>query len=198
MGTLGASRYSHIIDKIRETIKASGKRFYIFLVGKPNVPKLANFPEIDVFVLVACPENSLLDSRDYLRPIITPFELDVALNSNREWTGEFFANFRDLLPQGKAFEDFGKSDKEGDISLISGKIRTTDLNQDQTKTDDNYALSVQDTRITSLHQNGGAGEFLSQRSWQGLEQKLGESEPSLAKEGQNGIAWEYVDAKPKS
>ena len=76
VGTLGASRYGNIIDKISETVIASGKKYYIFLVGKPNVPKLANFPEIDVFVLVACPENSLLESRDFLRPIITPFELD--------------------------------------------------------------------------------------------------------------------------
>ena len=80
VGTLGASRYGTIIDKIRETITTSGKKCYTFLVGKPNVPKLANFPEIDVFVLVACPENSLLSSRDFLKPIITPFELDVALN----------------------------------------------------------------------------------------------------------------------
>ena len=80
VGTLGASRYGAIIDKIRETIAISGKKCYTFLVGKPNVPKLANFPEIDVFVLVACPENSLLSSRDFLKPIITPFELDVALN----------------------------------------------------------------------------------------------------------------------
>ena len=50
--------------------------------------------EIDVFVLVACPENSLLDSKEYLKPIITPFELDVALNSDRMWTGHYYANFR--------------------------------------------------------------------------------------------------------
>jgi diphthamide biosynthesis protein 2 len=94
VGTLGASRYGTIINQIRDTVKAAGKKVYIFLLGKPNVPKLANFPEIDVFVLVACPENSLLDSKDFLQPIITPFELDVALNGNREWNGDFHANFK--------------------------------------------------------------------------------------------------------
>ena len=33
------------------------------MMGKPNVPKMANFMEIDVFVLVACPENSLINSQ---------------------------------------------------------------------------------------------------------------------------------------
>ncbi len=33
------------------------------MMGKPNVPKMANFMEVDIFVLVACPENSLIDSQ---------------------------------------------------------------------------------------------------------------------------------------
>jgi diphthamide biosynthesis protein 2 len=67
-------------------------------VGKLNPAKLANFPEIDVYTLIACPENSLLDSRDFYRPVITPFELEVALNSNRQWTGDYTTDFRQLLP----------------------------------------------------------------------------------------------------
>ena len=120
VGTLGASRYGAIIDQVRKIVKAAGKKVYTFLVGKPNVPKLANFPEIDVFVLVACPENSLLDSKEYLKPIITPFELDVALNSDREWTGHYYANFRDILPDGKEYCEFQKNENHADMSLISG------------------------------------------------------------------------------
>ena len=40
-----------------ELIKSVGKKSYTFVVGKINVPKLANFQEIEAFVLVACPEN---------------------------------------------------------------------------------------------------------------------------------------------
>ena len=53
-------------------------QYYTIAVGKLNVPKIANFLEIDVFVLVACPENSLLDSRDFFKPVITPYELELA------------------------------------------------------------------------------------------------------------------------
>ena len=190
VGTLGVSRYGLIMDQIRSVVKKSGKRVYTFLVGKPNVPKLANFPEIDTFVLVSCPENSLLDSREFLKPIITPFELDVALNGNREWTGNYEANFRQILPDGPCFCEFGRNqDEDGlNFSLISGKIRTN--NEDIEENGRRNELAVQDTRISSLHQMGG-GEFLRHRTWQGLEQKIGETAPALVVEGQSGIAWSY-------
>lgn len=38
-------------------------QYYTIAVGKLNVAKLANFMEIDVYVLVACPEASLVDSQ---------------------------------------------------------------------------------------------------------------------------------------
>lgn len=37
-------------------------------MGKLNVAKMANFMEVDVYVLVACPESSLMDSQ--VLPII--------------------------------------------------------------------------------------------------------------------------------
>ena len=56
----------------RDRIRGAGKRCYTFLVGKPNVAKLANFPEIDVFVLVACPETSFPDTSDFFQGYIFP------------------------------------------------------------------------------------------------------------------------------
>jgi diphthamide biosynthesis protein 2 len=39
---------------------------------------LANFPEIEVFVMVADPQGLILDSKEYLSPIITPHEAYLA------------------------------------------------------------------------------------------------------------------------
>jgi hypothetical protein len=36
---------------------------YTFVVGKLSVEKLANFPEVDVFVRVACPHSTFVDSK---------------------------------------------------------------------------------------------------------------------------------------
>ena len=54
-------------------------------MGKPSPAKLANFPEIDVFVLVADPQGMILDSKEYYAPIITPYEAMMAFSENAEW-----------------------------------------------------------------------------------------------------------------
>jgi diphthamide biosynthesis protein 2 len=46
VGTLGVTRYQNVIDYVKDVVKKSGKKSYTFLVGKPNVPKLANFSEV--------------------------------------------------------------------------------------------------------------------------------------------------------
>ena len=137
-------------------------------------------------MLVACPENSIFDSKEYLAPVITPFELDVALNEDRDWTGQFIANFSQILPKGKHHVPFRHEDRT-DISLISGKVRTTNL-EDSDKI--GSALATQETSLSVLHRSGG-GEFLLERSWRGLEQKLGETEVKDAVEGKTGIASGY-------
>jgi diphthamide biosynthesis protein 2 len=60
VGTLAVANFLGVIQSLQKLIKRAGKRFYTLSMGKLNVPKLANFPEIDMFVLVACPESSLV------------------------------------------------------------------------------------------------------------------------------------------
>lgn len=98
VGTLGVADYLSIIQQLKETLRRAGKKSYTFAMGKLNVPKLANFLEIDIFVLIACPENSLLDTSEFYKPVVTPFEMDVACNKAREWSEEYVMDFRRLLP----------------------------------------------------------------------------------------------------
>ena len=86
-----------------------GKRAYILAVGKLNPAKLANFQvplflpllppppfsplqkEIDVFVNVCCPESvmEVFDTaQEYQKPIVTPFEVEMALDFGSVWTGK--------------------------------------------------------------------------------------------------------------
>lgn len=59
----------------------AGKKTYTLLMGKPNPAKLANFPEIEVFVMLADPQGLILDSKEYLSPIITPHEALLAFTN---------------------------------------------------------------------------------------------------------------------
>ena len=53
MGTLGVAGCVAATEQVRRLARAAGKRTYTFLMGKPSPAKLANFPEIDVFVMMA-------------------------------------------------------------------------------------------------------------------------------------------------
>lgn len=97
-GTLGVSRTRDVITHLKTLVKNAGKKSYTFVVGKLNVAKLANFLEVDVFVLVACQQNTLMDSKEFLKPVVTPFEMEVACNQARQWTGDYITDFAQLLP----------------------------------------------------------------------------------------------------
>ena len=113
-GTLAVEGHQKIITVLSSIIKESGKNLYILLLGKLNPAKLANFPEIDIFVMIACPESTFLDttvSSSYSKPIATPHEVIIALSDysnaaiidqlphkNKEWNGFSIVNFQELLP----------------------------------------------------------------------------------------------------
>jgi len=63
VATLGSAGYLAIVENLKKLIRANGKRVYTFVMGKLNVAKMANFMEVDVYCIVASPENSLIDSK---------------------------------------------------------------------------------------------------------------------------------------
>jgi diphthamide biosynthesis enzyme Dph1/Dph2-like protein len=44
-----AAGYLHIIEQMKELIRAAGKKSYTLVMGRPNSAKLANFPEVCYF-----------------------------------------------------------------------------------------------------------------------------------------------------
>lgn len=96
-GTLGVSGNLAVIERVKRVVEAAGRRWYLLMVGKPNAAKLGNFAEMDVFVLVACAQNSLIDCKDYLRPVLTPFEIEVALGGRDWFSSPYSPDFADML-----------------------------------------------------------------------------------------------------
>ena len=188
-GTLGIKDHIKVMDRLKQIVKNAGKKSYTFVVGKLNVAKLANFAEIDVYVLVACPENTLVDSSEFYRPIITPYELEVACNQAREWTGDYFTDFRELLPGSTGHVELSaERSAQMDVSLVTGGVRSLGLEENPESYSTGGGLVSRDQVLTVAT----SGEFLSSRSWQGLEQKLGQTPVTKAVEGTKGIAASYA------
>jgi diphthamide biosynthesis protein 2 len=135
---------------LRALIKKAGRKSYTVCVGKLNPAKLGNFAEVQAWVLVACPEGSLVDSKvrlvsstsrttilksvqEFPAPIVTPYELQLALAPEPEWTGRYVFDFGTLLAEGaetpRAAEAEGKDDDDHDdgdrphFSLVTGKFQ---------------------------------------------------------------------------
>ncbi|KAG0592800.1 hypothetical protein KC19_1G282000 [Ceratodon purpureus] len=172
VGTLGVAGYNEAIQRVREIVASAGKKSYTMLMGRPNPAKLANFPECDVFVLVACSQTVLLDSKEYLAPLITPFEAELAFVEGREWTGAFNLELgqlpkprEELLPNGDEpstpLTDNGDEDASTAIILSEATERALQLRPPS-------SLAV----ASSGRKNSGvtsSAEYFALRSYQGLE-----------------------------
>lgn len=111
INTLSVKNYLHIVEHVKSRIRAAGKKDYTFVVGKINAAKVANFSEIGAWVVVGCWESSLIDSSDFWKPILTPFEVELALASDdaRVWTGEWRSDFQTILKDAERHADEGDS-----------------------------------------------------------------------------------------
>ncbi|XP_076463065.1 2-(3-amino-3-carboxypropyl)histidine synthase subunit 2-like [Babylonia areolata] len=192
-GTLGVSRTCEIIAHLKAVVKGAGKKSYTFVVGKLNVPKLANFMEVDVFVLVACPLNTLIDSKEFLKPVVTPFEMEIACNQAREWTGDYVTDFLQLLPGASEHVPLVAAEPDtADVSLISNRLVSLGQRSALDGEEESSAVTLRsDTMALTSVRADTASEFLSSRSWQGLDRQLGQTAVEKAKDGRSGIAMGY-------
>ncbi|PIA17175.1 diphthamide biosynthesis protein [Coemansia reversa NRRL 1564] len=216
VGTLAALRYLRVVEALKQMLRRAGKKYYVFVVGKLNVAKLANFAEIETFILVACPENSLVDSKDFYQPVVTPYEMLLAISHTRQWTGDYVNDFHTFLDEAQSHEEEEEEESDEDLphfSLITGTLKQNrrynhpkDNNSRLLNTDESSALVKQigdleirnkNTEIAEYMGSAGA-EYLMNRSFRGLGHDDSEDvqvEPMKAVEGLSGIARGYNHEK---
>ncbi|OAE35005.1 hypothetical protein AXG93_1864s1330 [Marchantia polymorpha subsp. ruderalis] len=188
VGTLGVAGYADAIQNMRRIIESSGKKAYTLVMGKPNPAKLANFPECDVFVLVACPQTALIDSKDYLAPLLTPFEAELAFVEGKQWTGAYRLDFdhdpgyqgtSDNAPQPRSDEarysffaggyvGRGSSETKDVEDATSRAIVLSKSAEHALQLQSNPSSSLITTERSRLDIKSGA-EYLASRSYQGLD-----------------------------
>lgn len=141
--------------------------------------------------MIACPENDIFESKDFYKPILTPYEVELAFNNSRTYTTHYCLDFRQILPGGMNYVEF-KATNDTDLSLITGEMR---VNGDNCEiiVDKMNALVCKNDGTVAIGKAGA--DFLIQRSWQGLEQRLGETEIKSAELGRRGLPVNY-DSEP--
>ncbi|KAH7720310.1 diphthamide biosynthesis protein 2 [Aphelenchoides avenae] len=179
VGTLGVQGLQEAIARVRELCNVAHKKLYVFSVGKINEAKLSNFSaDIDVFVLLTCPFGIILDASDFFKPIVSLFEAEVALNSDRSWFSGagWTAQFGDFCK-----ESIGAFDEEAaDVSLVSGKVRAAKAASSESEVNAQQVMEYT------------AGDYFKQRTWKGLDDSVTDELKDLSiKQGLSGIAAGY-------
>ncbi|EEA21817.1 Diphthamide biosynthesis protein 2 [Talaromyces marneffei ATCC 18224] len=194
VNTLSVKNYLHIVDHVRKQIAAAGKKSYMFVVGKLNAAKVANFSEIEGWVVIGCWESSLVDSKDFWKPVITPYELELALQSDdtRVWTGAWRSDYQAVLDAstevpnatGETSEDVDGDDGSEsesappEFDFRTGQFVTTSRPMQYTSNGSNGRAGGNSTALAKRAKGDLAmignsispgAEFLrSQRTWKGL------------------------------
>lgn len=63
VGNIGLASSKPVVEELRLALKRAQKKSYTLSVGRLNPAKLANFAEIECFVLIGCAEGGVVDSK---------------------------------------------------------------------------------------------------------------------------------------
>lgn len=199
---------------MKHLILSAGKKPYLISVGKINPFKLGNFLEVEAFVFIACPEQIMVDCKkhDFYQPIVTPWELELALQLNLEWSSDYKTGIEPVLNTMNDFFNSEKKDadhrnldsRDEDIpyySLASGQLKARGLKlvsvepkqalEDQMSTRTLTTTNKASSLVQWDRENSLAGaKYLKSRSWQGLSVD-GDSSVVEAVPGRSGLPKGY-------
>ncbi|GAB5574981.1 2-(3-amino-3-carboxypropyl)histidine synthase subunit 2 isoform X1 [Prionailurus iriomotensis] len=142
--------------------------------------------------LLAAPQPS----GGFFRPVLAPCELEAACNPAWPPSGlaPYLTHYADLLPGSPFHVPLPPPDSElwdtPDVSLITGELRPPPAWK---PSNDPGCLALTLRPQLELAESSPAASFLSSRSWQGLQPRLGQTPATGAVSGRRGIAIAYED-----
>ncbi|CAJ1030944.1 putative diphthamide synthesis protein [Leishmania utingensis] len=88
MGTLGRQGHPRVVDRIIALAQRHGKRVTLLLMSEIFPQKMALLEDVDCYIQVACPRLSIDWGYAFDRPLLSPYEAEVALG-NAQWGEEY-------------------------------------------------------------------------------------------------------------
>ena len=94
-GTLGRQGSHGILNQLVMQLEKNGKKHLVIALSEITQEKLDPFEDIDVFVQTSCPRLSIDWGSQFNKPLLTPYELSVALDTvkwQQIYPMDFYAN----------------------------------------------------------------------------------------------------------
>lgn len=222
VNTLSLANTKKLINSIGKKIKDAGKKHYIFVVGKPNVAKLANFENIDMWCILGCDHQGIIidQTNEYFKPIVTPYELLLALNDELTWSGKWETDFKKLLrdmeedDENKVDPETNEDDDEPEFNPVTGKyvstsrplrqlhhLQITSKEEEDDDEDDSKTLVKKFSSTVAIKNTvSTSAVHLQNRHWTGLgsdfqnensDEEYDPEEGALLEKGRGGVARGY-------
>ncbi|CAA9990328.1 diphthamide synthesis protein, putative [Plasmodium knowlesi strain H] len=152
-------------------LRSRGKKCFTIATNKLNGPKLENFSDIEMYILLSCPEKNFLELPDFSKKIITPCEFFIAYGY-MEWQCRYLFEFFHLLdiPSVRRSLDGLRGGKYLLWSLECGSPSLADVRK-------------------GVVQSGTALE-------EGTDVECGDPEPSVSLEGSSGTSQSLLACHP--
>eukprot|EP01104_Vermistella_antarctica_P012381 TRINITY_DN3570_c0_g1_i2.p1 TRINITY_DN3570_c0_g1~~TRINITY_DN3570_c0_g1_i2.p1 ORF type:complete len:387 (+),score=71.19 TRINITY_DN3570_c0_g1_i2:101-1261(+) len=84
LGTLGRQGSTVILDRLVAMLEQRGLDHFVLLLSEIFPAKLASMKEVDAWIQIACPRLSIDWGYSFDKPILNPYEADVAFG-DRDW-----------------------------------------------------------------------------------------------------------------
>lgn len=79
LGTLGRQGSTKILEQLKGRVTGAGREYVVVLLSEIFPDKLKLFEDVDAWVQIACPRLSIDWGTAFNKPLLTPYELAVAL-----------------------------------------------------------------------------------------------------------------------
>jgi diphthamide biosynthesis protein 2 len=129
-----------------------------------------------MFVLISCSQNSLIDSKDFIKPIITPFELELAFKKGKSFDGNFQLNYNNVLKNKDIVEkneNLNEVEEEDGVrySFISQKIISNNVSdeKDLNFENDKSLVVKNNDQLALLNSENSSLSILNNKKFKGLD-----------------------------
>ncbi|OAF68417.1 Diphthamide biosynthesis protein 2 [Intoshia linei] len=165
------------VQSLKRLLKLCGKSVYIIYTGRPNIPKCANFVDIEVFVYLSCFSSFIYNSKEFIAPIASLHELLLS-----------------CIPSDTV--DIGwNSFICMDIQSIDIHLYEKYINVANNDSDDELEVKKEKSLIFQknymIKANETAASLLANKHFSGLDPNFEKSEPAVLSEGKCGCASLY-------
>ncbi|KAL2928890.1 2-(3-amino-3-carboxypropyl)histidine synthase subunit 1 [Bienertia sinuspersici] len=86
LGTLGRQGNPRILERLEKTMEEKGMSMTVVLMSEISPARIALFEDsVDAWIQIACPRLSIDWGEAFKKPLLTPFEAEIALRLIRGW-----------------------------------------------------------------------------------------------------------------